>query len=102
MVRVAQHVAQEPDVVDADRAEQSYELLGELDPVPVGVVDVEQAHLALELEDDPDVHAGVAQAVGLRLQVVDVDVRDAAVLLRLALGERRAPSRRAGGATSAR
>src|SRR5204863_9581999 len=63
------------------------QLLRELDPIPVRVVYVEQSHLALELEDDADVHAGVAQPLRLRLQIFDIDVRDGAVLLRLALGE---------------
>src|SRR6266566_98076 len=62
-------------------------LLRELDSVPVRVVDVQQPHLALELEDDADVDAARAQAGGLRLQVRDVDVRHGAVRLRLALRE---------------
>src|SRR5262245_5168782 len=55
------------------------ELLGELDPVPVGVVDVEEAHLARQLEHDPDFDACVAQPLRLSLEVADVDVRDAVV-----------------------
>src|SRR6266566_30631 len=62
-------------------------LLRELDSVPVRVVDVQQPHLALQLEDDADVDAAGAQAVGLRLQVLNVDVGDGAVRLRLSLGE---------------
>src|SRR5581483_3910424 len=65
----------------------SAELLRELDPVPVRVEDVEEADLSLQLDDDPDLDARLAQPVGLPLQVVDVDVRDAAVLSRLPLGE---------------
>src|SRR4029077_8418754 len=62
-------------------------LLRELDPVPVRVVDVEQAHLALELEDDPDLDPLRAQAVCLRFQVGHFDVGDCAVLLGLALAQ---------------
>ena len=53
-----------------DRTEhQCPQLLGELDPVAVRVVDVEEAHLARQLDDDPDLDARLAQPVGLRLQV---------------------------------
>src|SRR5258707_5662599 len=62
------------------------ELLCELDSVAVRVVDVEQAHLALQLEDDAYVDAFRAQAVGLGLQVRHVDVRDGALFLGVALG----------------
>ena len=47
--------------------------LRELDPVSVRVEDVEQAHLAVQLEHDADVDARGAQTLGLRLDVVDVD-----------------------------
>src|SRR4029078_9837320 len=63
------------------------QVLRELDAVPVGVVDVEQAHMAMELEHRADVDALVAQALRLGLQVIDVHVRDAA-LLGLALRDR--------------
>src|SRR5918992_164963 len=63
------------------------EFLGQLDPVSVRVVDVEDAHLVVQLQDDADLDALVAEPLRLRLQVLDVDVRDAA-LLRLALRER--------------
>src|SRR6478672_3966049 len=63
-------------------------LLRELNAVPIRVVHVEQAHDALrDLDDDADVHALAPQALGLRLHVVDVDVRDDAVVARLALDE---------------
>src|SRR3954469_25988462 len=62
------------------------QLLSQLNAIPVGVVHVEEPHLARQLEDDPDLDARVAQPVGLFLQVGDVDVRDALVA-RLALRE---------------
>src|SRR5205807_565395 len=62
-------------------------LLRKLDAVSVRIEDVEQAHLAVQLDDDADLDALGAQALGLRLQVVHVDVRHTAVLLRLALRE---------------
>src|SRR5438067_869843 len=62
------------------------ELLGELDPVAIRVVDVEKAHLAGQLEDDPDLDACLAQALRLRLQVGHLDMRDAGVH-ELSLGE---------------
>ena len=40
-----------------------------------------------DLDDDTDVHAGGAELLRFGLHVVDVDVRDDAVVLRLALGE---------------
>src|SRR5439155_22538516 len=63
------------------------ELLRELHPVAVRVVDVEEPHLALELEDDADVDAGRPQPLGLGLEVGHVDGRDRAVRLGLALGQ---------------
>src|SRR4051794_37313013 len=63
------------------------QLLCELDSVPVRVVDVQQPHLALQLEDDADVDAAGAQAVGLRFQVLNVDMGNGAVRLRLSLCE---------------
>src|SRR5919206_4506948 len=62
-------------------------LLGKLDAISVGVVDVEQPHLAVQLEDDADLDSRRPKPLRLRLHVLDVDVRDAAVLLRLALRE---------------
>src|SRR3954452_2549844 len=62
------------------------QLLSQLNAIPVGVVHVEEPHLARQLEDDPDLDARLAQSVGLLLQVGDVDVRDALVA-RLALRE---------------
>ena len=75
VVGVAEHVAEEADVVDPDGAKHGesvelqtlLELFGQLNPVAVCVIDVEQTHLAPELEDDPDVDACRAQPVGLRL-----------------------------------
>src|SRR5438876_9114729 len=61
-------------------------LLRKLDPVAVRIEDVEQAHRPVELEDDPDLDARAPEPLGLRLDVFDVHVRDAAVL-RLSLGE---------------
>ena len=52
--RVDEHVAQEPDVLDVALADRSLDLLGELDPVAVRVEDVEQPHLAVQLEHDAD------------------------------------------------
>src|SRR4051812_1102661 len=63
------------------------DILRELDAVPVRVEDVEQPHLAVELEHDADLDALGPQPVRLRLHVLDVHVRDPA-LLRLPLGER--------------
>src|SRR3954451_21899410 len=62
------------------------QLLSQLNAIPVGVVHVEEPHLARQLEDDPDLDARLAQLVGLLLQIGDVDVRDALVA-RLALRE---------------
>src|SRR4051812_13164693 len=62
------------------------QLLSQLNAIPVGVVHVEEPHLARQLEDDPDLDARLAQSVGLLLQIGDVDVRDALVA-RLALRE---------------
>src|SRR5919204_498924 len=59
-------------------------LLGELDTVPVRVEDVQEADLAVQLEDDADLDPLRAQPLRLGLQVGHVDVRHAAVLLRLA------------------
>ena len=36
----------------------SLQLLGELDPVAVGIEDVEQTDVAAELDDDPDLDIG--------------------------------------------
>src|SRR5580765_6368557 len=66
---------------------RSSQLLRKLDPVAVGVEDIEQPHLTLQLEDDADLDAGRAQPVGLRFQVCNVDVGDAAVLARFPFGE---------------
>src|ERR671936_160712 len=63
-------------------------LLRKLDAVPVRVVDIEQAHLAVELEHGADLDPLAAQPVGLGLDVVDIDRRDARLLVRLAFGER--------------
>src|SRR5918912_2093005 len=63
------------------------ELFGKLDPVAVRIEDVEQAHLAVQLEDDADVDAAVAKVVRDALDVVDVDVRDRSVGLRLPFRE---------------
>src|SRR5918994_6436748 len=63
------------------------DVLAELDAVSVQVDDLEQAHLAVQFEHDPHLAPLGAQARGLRLHVVDLDVRDAA-LLRLAGGQR--------------
>src|SRR5437588_12476805 len=62
-------------------------LLRKLDAVSVRIEDVEQAHLAVQLDDDADLDALGAQPLGLRLQIVHVDVRHTAVPLRLALRE---------------
>src|SRR5919106_6802830 len=56
------------------------DVLPELDAVAVRVDDLEQTHLAVELEHDADVDALLAQAFSLCLDVVDLYVRDAAVL----------------------
>src|SRR4051812_30387843 len=70
------------------RSTGALQLLRELDPVAVRVVDVEEAHHALrDLDDDADLDALVAEAVRLDLHVDDVDVRDGAVRLRIADGE---------------
>ena len=64
------------------------ELLHELEAVAVGVEDVEDAHLVMELEHGADVDVLAPKTFGLRLDVVDVDRGDASVLLRLALRDR--------------
>src|SRR5262249_45238623 len=63
-------------------------VLRELDAVAVGVVDIQEAHLVVELEHGSDVDALAAQPFSLRLDVVDVDRRDAGVFVGIALGER--------------
>src|SRR5579864_220984 len=67
------------------------ELFRKLQAVAVRVEDVQQAHLAMQLEDDSDLDAFGSQLVRDLLHVGHVDVRDAAVFLRLAL---RKPDRR--------
>ena len=62
--------------------------LCQLDAVAVRVEDVHEPDLPVQLEDDTDLDARCAQALGLRLHVDDVDVRDAARLGRVAHGER--------------
>src|SRR5882757_7286108 len=57
----------------------SLQLLSQLNAIPVRVVDIEEPHLAGQLEDNPDLDASLAQPVGLLLEVGDVDVRDALV-----------------------
>src|SRR5215208_4749914 len=59
--------------------------LGQLDAVPVGIEDVDEAHLPRQLEHDADVHVLAAEALRLGLDVADVDRRDAAFGIRLAL-----------------
>src|SRR5262249_18156938 len=59
----------------------------EVDPIRVRVEHVEQAQLVVELHDGADVDVHAAQALGLGLQVLNVDGGDAA-FLRLAFGER--------------
>src|SRR5215471_14455618 len=68
------------------RSMWSLELLRELDPVAVGIVDVEQAYLARQLEDDPDLHADLTQPLRLALEVAHIDMCDTG-LRRLALCE---------------
>src|SRR5215475_10130676 len=63
-------------------------LFGKLDSVAVRVVDVEEAHLGVELEHGSDLDSLAAQALGLSLDVVDVDRRDARVFLGIPLGDR--------------
>src|SRR5437867_3226677 len=59
------------------------EIFRELDPVAVLVVDVEQADVAVELEDDADLDFSCAQALGFTLHVGDRDHGNAALLVRL-------------------
>src|SRR5579872_1642880 len=63
------------------------EVLRELDAVAVRVVDVDEPHVAVQLEHRADLDPGLAEAVGLGADVVDVDMRYTA-LLGLAFGER--------------
>src|SRR5918992_2716568 len=63
------------------------QLLDELDAIPVWIEHVQEPDLVVELEHGSDLDVRGAQALGLRLHVVDVDRRDAR-LLRLTLGER--------------
>src|SRR5581483_7858569 len=67
-------------------ARRPSELLRELDAVAVRVEHVQEPHLSGELEHDPDLDAGFPQPA-LLLQVLDVDVRDGALGLRLALSK---------------
>src|SRR5688572_16781004 len=62
------------------------ELLDELQAVAVGIEDVQQPHLVVDLEHGPDLDVVRAEPLGLALRVVDVDRRDAG-LLRLTLCE---------------
>ena len=64
------------------------EVLGQLDAVPVAVVDVEQAHLAVQLEHNADLDARGTQAAGLGLDVLDLDDGDRASRVGLALLQR--------------
>src|SRR5579862_8287981 len=68
-------------------ARRPSELLRELDAVAVRVEHVQEPHLSGELEHDPDLDAGFPQPARLLLQILDVDVRDGALGLRLALSE---------------
>src|SRR5918995_733134 len=52
------------------------DVLAELDAVPVGVDDLEQAHLAVQLEHDAHLHPLGPQARRFVLHVLDLDVRD--------------------------
>src|SRR5439155_7286387 len=63
------------------------QVLRQLQAVAVGVVDVQEPDLAVQLEHDTDVDACRAQPLGLGADVVDVDGRGPA-LLGLALGQR--------------
>src|SRR5829696_498791 len=69
------------------------DVFGKLDAVAVRVEDVQQADRAGDLEDDADVDAGFAQAVGLGFQIFDLESGDhlflapLAATLELALGE---------------
>src|SRR5262249_54231394 len=94
VIRVLQHVAQEPNVLRPSLADHALSLSSaggdvfcELDAVAVRIEHVQEAHLAVQLEDDADLDALVAELICRGLDVRDVDVRDAAVLLRLPLGE---------------
>src|SRR5205823_401803 len=58
-----------------------------LEAIAVCVEDVEEAHRAVQLEDDADIDSRPTQLVCDPFHVVDVDVRDAAVLLWLAFGK---------------
>src|SRR4051794_8141292 len=64
-------------------------MLRELNAVAVRVEDVDEAHLAGEVEDDTNLDTLLTQLVGLDLHVGDVDHRDAP-FARLTLGERNA------------
>src|SRR5215218_1310556 len=65
-----------------------YERLRELHTVSVRVEDVDEPHLSRQLQDDAHVDVLPAQALGLGLHVAHVDCRDAALRVRLSLGER--------------
>ena len=88
-----EHVAKEADVLVAASPDDhgdasSRHVLGELDPVPVRVEDVDEPDLAVQLEHDADLDPRGAEPFCLGLHVGNLDVRDAAVLDRLALRER--------------
>src|SRR5262245_3956510 len=69
------------------RGGSDLERLRELDAVAVRVEDVDDPHLAGELDHRADPDPLVSEAVGLRLDVVDIDHRDAALRVGLARGE---------------
>src|SRR5690242_1776996 len=91
---VAEHVAEKRDVARAASPDHgtslrlSGNLFGKLDAIAVRVVDVEQPHLSMELEDRSDLDPLGAEAVGFGLDVTNVHGRDAGLLLRLALRDR--------------
>src|SRR4051812_41845604 len=66
----------------------SGKLFGKLDAIAVRVEDIEQPDLAVQLEHGADFDPLAAEAIGLGLDVLDVDRRDTGLFLRFALRDR--------------
>ena len=54
----------------------AFRAAAQLDAVAVGIEDVDEAHLARQLDDDADPNVFAAQALGLGLHVLDVERGD--------------------------
>src|SRR6478736_3683328 len=77
-----------PDLIIAASLWRSGKLFGKLDAVAVGVVDIEHAHLAVQLQHRADLDALGAEAVCFGLDVRHVHGRYSGLALGLALRDR--------------